>query len=372
MKILHVTTHMNIGGIAQYIFSLALAMKRAGHDIIVASSGGNMEEELAKNGIPHRRLDIKTKFEFAPKVLFASQAITKIARQENVGLIHAHTRVSQVASMLASSAAGTRYVSTCHGFFKPRLSRRIFDTWGEKVVAISLPVKEHLVSDFGIDRSRIELIHNGVDTQRFSKEYGREEISEVKRSLGLGDGPVIGTMGRLSSVKGQRFLVEATRHIASTNGRVKCMIIGSGPELEPLKSFAKNLGVEDRMVFTGAIYKDIALYLRCMDVFVLPSVKEGLGLALLEAMASGIPCIASDVGGITDIVKSGTNGIVVPVANGVAIAEAAVKILKDAPLGAALSAKGRETVKEGFSMETMAGKMADLYGKVTDEKKQKI
>ena len=158
MKILHVSTHMNIGGIGQYILSLCTAMKSKGIECVVASSGGNMEEELKKNGIEHRHIDIKTKFEFAPKVFFAVSGLADIIEKEKIDIIHAHTRVSQVASGLAARKTKAHYVSTCHGFFKPRLSRRLFDTWGEKVVAISAPVKAHLEMDFRLDPARIELI----------------------------------------------------------------------------------------------------------------------------------------------------------------------------------------------------------------------
>lgn len=366
---LHVNTHMNIGGIGQYVLSLSAAIRRKGVDCIVASSGGDLAEELKANGIEHRRIDIKTKFEFAPKVFYASSGLADIVRREKIDIIHAHTRVSQVASGLAARSTKARYVSTCHGFFKPRLSRKLFDTWGERIVAISAPVKTHLERDFGVDPSRIELIHNGVDIDKFSKDYSGEEIAAIKRSLGLKDGPVMGTMGRLSSVKGQRFLVEAVKYVAAKDERVQCMIIGGGPEESALKDFARSLGIEDRIRFTGPVYKDIASYLACMDVFVLPSIKEGLGLALLEAMAARRPCVASDVGGIVDIIKDHVNGIVVPVANGVAIADAVSNLLNDRSLSSRLAGEGRNFVKEKFSIDTMAGKIADLYNGMINEKK---
>jgi len=366
---LHVNTHMNIGGIGQYILSLSAAIKRKGVECIVASSGGELEEELKKSGIEHRRIDIKTKFEFAPKVFFAASGIADIVKKENIDIIHAHTRVSQVAAGFAAQRTGARYISTCHGFFKPRLSRRLFDTWGEKVVAISAPVKAHLEMDFGIRPSRIELIHNGVDTERFSKDYSGEELAALKRSIGLDDGPVIGTMGRLSSVKGQRFLIEAMKYVAAKKPMAQCLIIGSGPEEGALKEFARATGVEGRINFTGSVYKNIAGYLSCMDVFVLPSIKEGLGLALLEAMAARRPCVASDVGGIVDIIKDRVNGMVAPVANGVAIADAVLELLNDRSLSYRLAGEGRNFVKANFSIDVMACRMAALYNRVVDEKK---
>jgi len=365
MKILHVNTHVNIGGIGQYIVSLTKVLRRKGVECFVASSGGDLRAELIRSDIRHIHLDIDTKFEFGPKVFCAASSLAQVIKDEKIDLLHAHTRVSQVVSSLASQSAAIKYITTCHGYFKPRLSRRLFDTWGEKVVAISDAVSKHLKNDFKVKAKRIEVIYNGVDVNRFSKIYSADEISRAKRSLGLHSKcKVVGTMGRLSSVKGQKFLIEAMKEVRSKTSDVQCLIIGSGPEEAALKSQAKSLGVEDRVVFTGAAYMDIALYLSCMDVFVLPSIKEGLGLALLEAMSSGRPCIASATGGICDIVKDGINGILTPVADTPAIASAILKILSNSALAEDIATHARDFVKNKFSIDVMADKMIDLYERV--------
>lgn len=369
MKIMHVTTHANRGGISQYILSLCAAMRSMGFDSIVASSGGNMESDFSDSRIPHTYVDIKTKFEFGPKVFKGSSRLKHIIKEEGVDIVHAHTRVSQVASYLASRKTNAHYLSTCHGFFKTRLSRKIFDFWGERVVAISAPVKSHLEKDFGVSNDRIELIHNGIDLSRFSQEFSSEDILRAKEYLGIENGPVIGTMGRLSSVKGQRFLIEAMKYIVLSDNRVKCVIIGSGPEEGELKKLVMKMGLEGSVKFAGdAHYKDAPLYLKCMDIFVLPSLKEGLGLALLEAMALGKPCIASDVGGISEILGNGQNGLSVPPANAEALKEAIMKLLNDRSLSAGLAGNGRALVREKFSIESMAGKMAAMYRKIIDGK----
>ena len=364
MRILHVNTHVNIGGIGQYIVSLTKALKQKGVECLVASSGGDLEAELIRSDIRHIRLDIDTKFEFGPKVFCAGLSLSQIIKEERIDLLHAHTRVSQVVSSLASQYAAIKYVTTCHGYFKPRLSRRLFDTWGEKVVAISDAVSEHLKSDFKIDAKRIEIIYNGVDVNRFSNIYSTDEIVRAKRSLSLRSGAVVGTMGRLSSVKGQKFLIEAMKEVISKMSDVRCLIIGSGSEETALKSLAKSLGVEDHIVFTGAAYMDIPLYLSCMDVFVLPSIKEGLGLALLEAMSLERPCVASATGGICDIIKDGVNGILTPVGDSGSIAGAILKILSDCKLAKDMASRARDFVKSKFSIDVMADKMTDLYRRV--------
>lgn len=367
MKVIHINTHLNVGGIGQYIVSLTKALKERGVQCIVASAGGDLEPELRENGITHMYLDIKTKFFLSPKILIASFALSKIIRDEHIDLIHAHTRVSQVVADLASRMTGIPYVSTCHGYFKPRLSRRLFDSWGKRIVAISGAVKAHLERDFGINEKRIALIFNGIDFNRFSKTYSSEEISRSKSSLGLKRGPVIGTMGRLSPVKGQRFLIEAMKYVIMEKNDAQCLIVGGGKEGEKLKNFAASLNISENIKFTGSAYADTPRLISLMDIFALPSLKEGLGLALLEAMSAGKPCIGSDIGGISEIIKDGVSGISVPVGDAKALGNAILKLLNDSALREAMAQKGKEFIKEKFTLDLMADQMAKLYEEVISE-----
>lgn len=360
VKILHVTTHMNTGGIAQYILSVASALKDRGVDCIVASSGGDMVEELQRRGIVHRSLDIRTKSEFGPKVLKSIFQIYRIIKDEGVDIVHGHTRVSQVSGLIASRMAGALYVSTCHGFFKKRLGRRIFDLWGDRVIAISGPVRESLIRDFKVSPERIELIYSGVDVRRFSKDRSNAEISDFKHKLGLGDEPIVGTIGRLSSVKGHIFFIEAMKGISSEGRRIKGIIVGSGPEEGSLKRLVKDLGMEDSFFFFEST-ADTPRYLDIMDIFVFPSVKEGLGLSLLEAMAQGRPSIASNIGGIRDIIKDGETGILFNAGDAGMLKRSIIRLLDDAGLRARLGQAARRLVRERFSLDIMTDKITSLY-----------
>ena len=362
MKILQVSTHMNMGGIASYILSLSAALKKKGTSVIVASSGGDLEPELKKINVPHMKLSMDTKFELSPKVLKSAVRLSGIVKSEKVDIIHAHSRVSQASSFFASHLAGVQYVTTCHGYFKKRF-RGIFDTWGEKVIAISDAVKIHLENDLNVKDDRIELIYNGVDIDRFSKRYSGEEISGIKKALGLEEGPVIGTIGRLSSVKGQKFLVEAMREVVSKVPSAQCLIVGNGEEREALKRLAGTLGIENSTYFMPAD-PDTHKFLSIMDVFVFPSIKEGLGIALLEALASGKACVASDIGGISNIIEEGQNGMLVPVGDFKAISGAITKLINDASLRTKLGENGRGIIRRQFSLEIMADKVMKLYEEI--------
>lgn len=362
MKVLHVSTHFNIGGISNYILNLSLALKKKGVETVIASSGGDLEDVLAKYGIRHEKVDIRTKFEISPKIFLALPRLCGIAKENDIEVIHAHSRVSQVAAFFVSRITGVPYVTTCHGYFKKRM-RGIFDTWGLRVIAISDAVRTHLIEDLGVDADRVELIYSGLDTEGFSKAYSGEGIAGFKSSLGLGAGPVIGHIGRLSPVKGQRFLVRAMKDIIAKRPDARALVVGSGKEGPGLKRLAGSLGVEDAVFFAPAD-PDTAKFLSLMDIFVFPSVKEGLGIGLLEALAAGKACVASDVGGIGSIIKDGVNGLLVPAGDPGAIAQAVLCLLGDAGLRRTMGANGRALVREKFTLDTMAEKVVELYGRV--------
>lgn len=362
MKILQLNTHMNIGGIANYIFELSRALKSKGIYTIVASAGGDMEPRLAQAGIQHKKLDIKTKFEFSPKVFIAAFEVKRIIKEHGIELIHAHTRVSQVTGLLASFLTGVPMVTTCHGYFKKRL-RSVIDTWGKKVIAISAAVYEHLKEDLGVKDERIELVYSGIDVYKFSKDFTASEISAIKAKMELGGRIVAGTIGRLSSIKGHKFFIQAMAEVISLRPEAGALVVGSGPEGPSIKSLAMALGIDNRISFVDSVH-DTRDALAAMDIFVFPSIKEGLGIALLEALAAGKPCVASKTGGIEDIIKDGDNGILVEVGDAKTMAKAIEKLLADDELRIRMGQSGRKLVSARFTLERMADDIIRVYKSV--------
>ncbi len=362
MKVLQLTTDMNIGGITNYIFELSKALKDKGVDTVVASAGGDIEVSLEKVGIPHEKLNIKTKFEFSPKVFLAAFAVKRILKKEGIDIIHAHSRVSQVAGALASRMTGIPMVTTCHGYFKKRL-RAVVDTWGDKVIAISEAVYEHLKNDLGVEDKRIELVYSGIDIYKFSKEFSDADIAKTKKYLGQSGKTVVGTIGRLSPVKGQKFFIQAMAEVLKKRPDAGGLVVGSGPEAPSIKSLAMALGIDDRISFVDSVL-DTREALSAMDIFVFPSVKEGLGIALLEALASARPCIASRTGGIEDIITDRENGILVDVGDSGAIAAAILELLSDENLRIRMGENGRRLVQSRFTLDRMADDIVRVYKSV--------
>lgn len=343
--------------------TLAKALKGLGHRVFVISSGGDLVKKLQGEGIFHLRLNIDTKSEMHPKILMGIYHLYWFIRENNIDIVHTHTRVTQVMGEASSRLTGVNHISTCHGFFRPRLGRRLCGCWGKKVIAISEAVREHLVNDFRLKKSKVVLVHNGIDLEAFKRPYTPQERETIKRELRLSQGPVVGIISRLSSVKGHKFLVMAMKTVVEKFKGAQLLIVGEGEEEIGLKDMVEKLGLLKSVIFEKTIL-DTARVLSVIDVFVLPSIKEGLGLALLEALCCGKPAVASDVGGIYSIIRHGSTGLLVPPKDPDALAGAILKLLGDERLRESLGEAGQRLVYDNFSLLDMARKVELVYKEV--------
>lgn len=363
MNILLLSTHLNIGGIARYTVNLAKNLKRRGHKVVVSSSGGDMIEELVKEEISHIELDIKTKSELNPKLLYALPRLLSLVRSEDIQIIHAHTRVTQLLAYVISRLSHIPYVTTCHGFFKPRMGRRLLKCWGDKTIAISDAVRDHLMNDFNVDASAIALIYNGIDIKRFKKELDKEKRDSLRRALDLKDGMVIGAIGRLSPVKGYKYLIEAIKILLDEYRNLRLLVVGDGPEKEKLKDLCKRLDIEESVTF-AAPRLNTPEFFSIIDIFVASSVQEGLGLSIVESLAAGKPVVATDVGGISSIVRNNETGLLVKSEDGKKLAKGISLLLKDSGLRDRLGAAGRKLVERDFTIDDMVDKVERVYKEV--------
>lgn len=364
MKILILANHLNLGGVSVYTAQLARRLqsqKKA--QVFVASRGGDMEENLKASGVVCIRIPLTTKCEVSPKVLFSALRLEPVIKKEKIDVIHANTRVTQVLGSFLSLRTKRPMVSTCHGYFKRRLSRVILPCWGQKVIAISDQVKDHLMYDFEIESDRIALIYNGVDSGKFL-ERKPQEIKRQKDLWGVSSfTKVIGHIGRLSSVKGQANIVLAAALLKQKRPDLCWVIVGEGKEEKRLKELIAQKGVEG-VVRICPSQADTSLALSAMDVFVMPSLQEGLGISILEAQAQGVPVAASRVGGIPTVIEDGKNGLLVSPQDPTALAAAVEKFLNEPEWTQGIVAAARSRVKERFSLDVMAEKTYQVYSSV--------
>ena len=351
MNILCVTNHLNTGGITSYAFTLYSGLKKRGHNVFIASSGGEALPKFIAAGFTYIRVPIKTKKEISLKIIFSAFKLSGIIKNNKIDIIHSHSRTTQVLGCFLERLTPARHVFTCHGFFKRRFLRRVFPCWPKRVIAISRQVREHLIRDFKLDEKRIVVIHNGIDLDRF-RGQGPEGRKQARISLGLGDLPVVGIIARLSDVKGHKYLIEAMGKVLEKYPRSNLLIVGEGKMQKELVGLVNSLGINKNVFFIPEI-PDTTRALSAMDVFVMPSLQEGLGLALMEAMAEGLAVIGSNIGGIKTLIQDGQSGLLVEPADKNGLAQAILTLLNDPDKRLELGRRARDFIRNNFSQEKM-------------------
>jgi len=360
MNILFLANHINVGGISSYLFTLASGLREKGHNVYLASGGGELLDKFASSGIKQIKVPLRTKKEVSPGIIISFLKLRKEVKKHKIDLIHSNSRTTQVLGNLLSRYCAKPHIFTCHGFFKPKLSRRLFPCWGKLVIAISQEVKEHLISDFKLNENKITIINNGIDLHNFGNFAGRQSFRE---SLGLGDAPLVGIIARLSDVKGHTYLFQAMQAVIKNFPSTKLLVAGEGKMKEVLVREAEDLAIKDNVLFLpqAAGTENV---LAGLDIFVMPSLQEGLGLALMEAMAQGLAVVGSAVGGIKTLIKDAQNGLLVPPGDAVSLAEAISRLLGDKPMREKLGASARKFIIDNFSKEKMVSQTERAYKNV--------
>jgi len=360
MNILIIATHFNTGGITSYVVSLATGFVKAGHNVYVISSGGDREKDLDAVGAKHITLDIRTKSEASLKIYRHILKVVAFVRQNHIDIIHAQTRVTQVLASFVSALAKVPYVSTCHGFFTPKLIRKIFPCWGKAVIAISAQVEGHLKNDLGCPQKKIVFVPHGLDVKREIWNPARKK--EQRKRLGLNEGVIIGIVARLSPVKGQDILIEAMQKVVDRFPDANLLLVGEGKWKEHLGSRVKALDLARHVFFIPTILKDENI-LPFFDIFVMPSRQEGLGLSVMEAQAQGLAVVASNVGGLPTLIENGKTGLLVPKEDGDELAQAIISLIEDPRWRLALGEAAHDFVHKNFPFERMIERTLDVYKK---------
>ena len=366
MKILFLTTHFNTGGITSYILTLGGALVKSGHEVWVASSGGDNVARLEAAGMRHVQIDIRTKSEVSFKVGLSYGPLDRLIRKEGIHIIHAQTRVTQVLGFFLSRARGVAMVTTCHGFFRPRWFRRMFPCWGVAVIAISKPVAHHLSADFGVAKDQIHWVANGIDLDRFVMTNDQMR-REARQRMDMGatpligiNTPLIGIIARLSDVKGIDILIKAMPLVLKEVPSANLLIAGQGPEEAALKKLTQDLRLSAHVHFKSTAHQTQDL-LCVFDVFVMPSLMEGLGLSVIEAQACGIPVVASRVGGLVDLIEDGQSGYLVPINDPAALASRIIEVLRNPRLSKIMTQQARLNIEQHFSAQRMVIETLKIY-----------
>ncbi len=317
--------------------------------------------EVIGLGIPKQKLK-----RFRPSVVLQ---LARIITEQHIDIVHCQRHKSTVYGTLAAWVTGkhVNVVTTVHGQNRTRtLGRRLLN-WTlfkkvSRIIGVSMAVRDDILKTNWIScPDKVIAVYNGIDTKRFSASNLTQH--EARSRLGLADKNafVFGTVGRLTKVKGQNILLKAYARFYEKYSNSWLFLVGNGPLETELRELAAELGIQQRVLFLG-YRQDIPEVLRTYDAFVLPSISEGLCLALLEAMASGIPVITSRVGGIPEILNKPDLGIMVSPSSVEALALAMERFCgmdktKRNDLGKAL----RDRVLDKFTKAKMISEMSKTY-----------
>lgn len=362
LKILHLATHFNVGGIASYILLLGAGMVGRGHEVWVATSGGNLTQEAQDRGLRCVQFPIRTKNEFHPKLFWALPGLVRLVKKEKFDLIHAHTRVAQVLANFISKLSGIPYITTAHGFYKRRLSRRIFPAWGKRVVAVSALVAEELEKTHKVPKAKVRIVPNAMDVEAFQAKLRRKDPVALRHQFGIENGAfVIGNISRLVGDKGHAYLVEAAARFFKKHKNIFLLIIGDGRERPRLEKLIKKRGLQNHTRLVASTL-DVTEPLSVFDAFVHPATfREGFGLSMIEAMVAGIPVVATDIWAVNSIIRNRVNGFLVKPKSAEEIAEALSFILENPQTTSAIAENGRALVKQSYSIERLLDEMETVY-----------
>lgn len=353
-SIVHVTQlipTLSRGGAERVVKDLVtqLDRQRFASDVIAFVTGGPLEEEIRNAGIAVTVFQKRTKLG-----LGVAQKINKQLRTSTPAILHAHLAGAEIWGMRAARKAGVpATLITVHSTYQEEPQWRLTlrkHAWSEAnvLVAVSVAVQDFLLQN-GVPLEKIRVIPNGIDINKFEPGWVRKNERRV-----------LGTVGRLEKAKGHDVLIRALAQLPPT---VELKIAGVGSQRKNLEKLIVNLGLSNRVHLVGDVL-NIADFLRGCDLFVFPSLWEGLGLALIEAAAMKLPIVATSVGGTPEVVRDGESARLVQPNDPTALAEAISWMLEHPEDAKRMGEQARKTVVERFSVEQMVAAYSALYEEI--------
>jgi glycosyltransferase involved in cell wall biosynthesis len=359
-SVLQVVLTLNPGGTERLVLDLVRRLgDRSRQSVCCLDEAGLWGDELARSGTFVSVLGRQPGFH-----PLLARGIARAARQTDATVLHCHQYTPFVYGALARLARpGLRIVFTEHGRLsdappssKRRLVNPLIAHAATRIASVSHDLKRHMVAE-GLPESRIEVVHNGIEV---GPPPDRDGALALRSELGLSPGDiVVGTVARLDPVKHLQSLVEAVAIARQGRLPVVALVVGDGAERGRIESEARSRGLDREVHFLGH-RDDARRYLQAMDIYVNSSVSEGISLTILEAMAAGLPVVATAVGGTPEIVDDAV-GRLVPSRDAASLASAVGVLAAQPALRASLGETARARVLERFTIEAMVDRYLGLY-----------
>jgi glycosyltransferase involved in cell wall biosynthesis len=357
---LHLDTAVTWRGGQHQVLLTVLGMRERGHRAVLVAHPAGVLFRRASEGDDLVPLSPRSEVDLA-----SAWRLSRIIGSFRPDVVHAHdphgVAMASMALSFGSRTAGVRLVASRRVDF--RLQRHSFSRWKyrqvERFLAASAAIRDVLVSD-GIPASRIAVVHDGIDVERVAKVAA----GDIHQTFWFPKGaPVVVNVGALVGHKGQKFLVDAMAQVRRQIPDAQLVIFGEGDLREPLTRQIRELGLEKHVVLAG-FRDDVHALTRSAELFVMSSVTEGLGSAVLDAMALGLAVVGTRAGGIPEAVEDGVTGLLVPPGRADALAEAIVRMLRDPAARQRMGAAGQQRVEAEFGVGRLVEGTLAVYRQV--------
>jgi glycosyltransferase involved in cell wall biosynthesis len=355
MNILHIRPFIEPGGVSKYIGTLSDGLCMRGHKIILACQDGDLHKRELQTCIIYK--DIPLSPSSINNLIPSIMQINHIIKKERIQIINTHHRFASIVGKISSLLTGVPLISTVHEF-KYDQSWMTTLGFGHYIVAISQTIKDHVILQSRISPDRIKVIRIGITPSNPLTSYQEESL---RKRLELDPACyLIGCIGRLNSEKGQSYLLEAIPDIVRYFPKTQFIFVGDGSDKQGLVNWVKKMGLNQYVKFLGW-RNDAGDIMDVLDLIVIPSITEGLGIVALEALTHKKPVIASRVGGLPETIKEEETGLLVPPGDPLALSEAILRLLKNPDLCKRIGENGYQTIMTGYSVSRMLDESESLY-----------
>jgi glycosyltransferase involved in cell wall biosynthesis len=371
IKILQITTS-TVGGPGQLVLDLAKYLDQEKFEVSVGFGPGYaLDEEFHKEGI--RTFHISMSRNIAPLVnIKGFFQIYKLIKRERFDIVHTHCSIGSFLGRIGAKMAGCpiiilqdqglAFAKDYQSIISPKriylLVERLLEPWTDWYIAVSEALRQIEFKNKVAKPEKVSVIYNGIDNTEFNT---RVDVEKVKEEVGLNSKiPVIGVIGRLEPQKRVDVFLRAASMIITSGFYIQFLIVGDGPLRKELETLAVNLNIAEKVLFLGW-RRDVYKLLAVMDIFCLSSGWEGMPLVVLEAMSMGRPVISTRVRGIDEVVENRKTGIIVPLNDPKALAEACILLLNNYDLAAKMGKAGRRKFDQMFTVKKMINEYQQLY-----------
>ncbi len=363
-RVLQIIETTGPGGAETVMSQVAEHMNSAGYESVVALTGdGWLNQQLRSKGVRTILLteDRSMGWRFMARLI-------RLIHRERIALLHAHLDDTSFFASLAGMLTGRPVIATFHGLigsfwrdnWKGRLKRSSVARNAKFMVTVSGFLKSEVEQRLGVGSERVKVIYNGVDFERSSRTETRLNL---RQKYGVpSDATLIGCVGNVRASKGYEFIIEAAALLSKQGFKFRLLIAGQtgGSLSQRLEEQLRELQITELVQFIG-FCEDVEAFMEQIDIYVLPSVTEGLSISTIQAMAAGTPVIVTRSGGPTEIVEDGVSGITVPVGDSAALAEKIEFLAKNEEIARGYAEKGYESVRSKFDIRNSMSAYESLY-----------